>query len=363
MLTMSDTKSAYGRRLVTPYAFIDTEAFRAAGLDWRSRTWKSLIDLAENGTLLPVITSITTREVEARLTEALMEAEAAAKKHSAVFGQFGEGYPFGAGEEKHGDRRSELLSRFRKFLKKAKFTDIPIEADVDAVLEDYFAGAPPFGEGKKKSEFPDAFVVASLLAWLRPGRPKMYVVGKDPDMVKFCAGRDDLIKLDSVAELLSLALASSELLTRLDAHVRADKRMLEKLRQQLNAYRARRLDINVENVEFDDLEIDSVLLVDELQGGEEFVLEVEVVSQVEVEVRESGHEYVMSHRGEPDIEMITRQARPSSSAVVYLEVLISATDNDGEIALATTDWAITSGEVEIKLPRQFSRRTINLEPQ
>jgi hypothetical protein len=88
MIDMSETKSAHGMRLATPYAFIDTEAFRAAGLDWKSRTWKSLIDLAGNGTLHPVITPVTTREVEARLTEALLEAEAAAKKHASVFGQF-----------------------------------------------------------------------------------------------------------------------------------------------------------------------------------------------------------------------------------------------------------------------------------
>jgi hypothetical protein len=256
-----------------------------------------------------------------------------------------------------------LLERFRKFVKKAKFTEVPIKADVEEVLDDYFAGAPPFGEGKKKSEFPDAFVVSSLLAWLRPARPKMYVVGKDPDMVKFCESRTELIQLDSVAELLSLALASSELLARLDAHVRADERMLERLKDQLNAYRARRTNIDVDDIEFFDLEIDSVLLVDESEDGDEFVLEVGIVAQVEVEVRETGQKFVMSHRGEPDIDIRMHRARPSSSAEIYLEVLVTAHDDDGETSLETTDWAITSGEVEIRLPRQFSERTISLEPR
>lgn len=361
MRIMQETKSPHGRRLVAPYAFIDTEAFRAAGLDWRSRTWNSLIELASNGTLQPVITSVTVREVEARLTETLVEAEAAAKKHAVVFGQLGNGDPLG--ERDSADRKSQLHDRFRKFLKKAKFTDIPITADVEAIVDDYFAGAPPFGEGKKKSEFPDAIVISSLLAWLRPGRPKMYVVGKDPDMVRFCEGRKDLIHLVSVAELLSLALASSELVARLDAHVRADCRLLERLKEQLNAYRARRTSIDVDDIEFFDLEIDSVLLVDESEDGDEFVLEVGVVAQVEAEVRETGQEFVISYRGEPDIDIKMHRARPISSAEIYLEVLVAAHDDDGETMLETADWSITSGKVELRLPKQFSSRTISLEPR
>jgi hypothetical protein len=255
-----------------------------------------------------------------------------------------------------------LHSRFGEFLKKAKFTFVPIEANISEIFDDYFAGTPPFGEGKKKSEFPDAFVLASLLSWLRPGRPKMYIVGKDPDLLKFCSGRSDLIQLDSVAQLLSLALASSELLARLDAHVRANSRMLEKLREQLNAYRASRSDIDVDHIEFEDLEIDSVLLVDETEEGNEFVLEIGVVAQVEIEAQETGHEYVISHRGEPDIDIVVHRARAISNAVIYLEVLVTAELEDGEVTLETTDWAITSGEVEISLPRQFSRPTIRLEP-
>lgn len=356
---MSEPPAPRGQRLVTPYAFIDTEAFRAAGLDWQSRTWSSLIDLASKSTLEPITTSITTREVEARLSEALAEAEAAAKKHGAIFGQLGESGPFG--DTDPADRKALLHARFREFLATAKFTEIPLVADHKAIFDDYFAGAAPFGEGKKKSEFPDAFVLSSLLAWIRPGRPRIYVVGKDPDLVKFCEGRDDLIQLDSVAQLLSLALASAQLVKRLEAHVRGDASLLERLRARLNSYRPRRVDIEVEDVEFFDLEISSVFLVDESEEGQDFVLEVEVLAEVEADVRETGHEYVISRRGEPDLDIRTYHARPTSSAVIYVEVLVSEDDSGEEPALVTTDWAITSGDIEIKLPSQFSRREITLE--
>lgn len=148
---MSEPPAPRGQRLVTPYAFIDTEAFRAAGLDWQSRTWSSLIDLASKSTLEPITTSITTREVEARLSEALAEAEAAAKKHGAIFGQLGESGPFG--DTDPADRKALLHARFREFLATAKFTEIPVVADHKAIFDDYFAGAAPFGEGKKRASF------------------------------------------------------------------------------------------------------------------------------------------------------------------------------------------------------------------
>lgn len=357
---MPESKSLHGRRLATPYAFIDTEAFRAAGLDWSSRTWSSLVDLAKGGTLRPITTSITAREVEARLSDALAEAEAAAQKHAAIFNQLGQVGALGDGDRS--SRQPALNGRFRKFLKKAKFTEIPLVVSIEQVLDDYFAGVVPFGAGKKKHEFPDAFVMSSLIAWIKSHRSKVYVVGKDPDLVAFCAARVDLVQLDSVAELLSLALASSELLARLESHVRSDSGLLKNLKERLNSYRARRSDIDVDDIAFDDLAIDSVLLVDESDDGDEFVLEVGVTAEVEVEVRETGHEYVMTRRGEPDLQLRTHHARPRSSAVVYLEVLVTAGD-DNATMFETTDWDITSGELEISLPRHFSRRTISLEPR
>lgn len=100
---------------------------------------------------------------------------------------------------------------------------------------------------------------------------------------------------------------------------------------------------------------------EKLKEGQDFVLEVEVLAEVEADVRETGHEYVISRRGEPDLDIRTYHARPTSSAAIYVEVLVSEDDSGEEPALVTTDWAITSGDIEIKLPSQFSRREITLE--
>lgn len=176
-------------------------------------------------------------------------------------------------------------------------------------LGGFFSGSPPFGGGRNKSEFPDALVLASLVAWLRPERPRMYVVDPDPDLTKFRAGRDDLILLASVPEPLSLALASPEMLSRLDAHVRDDRRFLD-------GHRSRRAD--ADGIDFSGIEVDSVLVVDEPEGGGEYSLEVGIMAQVQVDVSQTGHEYVILLLCEPDIDIATHGARSNASAYVHL---------------------------------------------
>lgn len=54
------------------------------------------------------------------------------------------------------------------------------DVDLHSVVTDYFSGKPPFGEGHKKSEFPDAFN-ASLLKKYSIENGKVYVVSNDGD--------------------------------------------------------------------------------------------------------------------------------------------------------------------------------------
>ena len=80
-------------RLQTPFAFIDTEAIRNAGLDWNNRTWTSLAELSRKAVLRPLTTSITIREVEARIDECVSEIEDKEKSLARAYGRLGEKEP------------------------------------------------------------------------------------------------------------------------------------------------------------------------------------------------------------------------------------------------------------------------------
>ena len=66
------------------------------------------------------------------------------------------------------------------------FTSIPIDSEVTSkVIDDYFNFKPPFKDGKKKYEFPDAFVLNSLETWCKVKKEKIYVVANDEDIISF----------------------------------------------------------------------------------------------------------------------------------------------------------------------------------
>lgn len=73
------------------------------------------------------------------------------------------------------------LMTFNNYLTKTSAILLDIDdVDLRSVVTDYFSAKPPFGEGHKKSEFPDAFN-ASLLQKYSTENGKVYVVSDDGD--------------------------------------------------------------------------------------------------------------------------------------------------------------------------------------
>ncbi len=76
---------------------------------------------------------------------------------------------------------ADALKTFNDYLTNVNAIWLDInDVDLRSVVSDYFATKPPFGEGHKKSEFPDAFN-ASLLQKYSVENEKVYVVSDDGD--------------------------------------------------------------------------------------------------------------------------------------------------------------------------------------
>jgi hypothetical protein len=103
---------------------------------------------------------------------------------------------------------NELVGQFEAFLKFAKATVLKAgNLKAGPVLKNYFSQKPPFGQGKKKSEFPDAFAIETLRKWCAKESAQMYVVSADPDMQAACNDNGPLHSLPRLADFLD-ALAS-----------------------------------------------------------------------------------------------------------------------------------------------------------
>ena len=153
--------------LSTPYVFIDTQSFMENRMDWEAKPLQRLKEFVRSGTLKVLTTAITQEEVRERLAEKLQEAQVALKKVDVVFRQLGIA---DLRLPPHEVALAKLVERFDEFLSACSAECIPLSVSAEQIINDYFARRPLFGEGKKKAEFPDAFVVQSLLAWCKARR-------------------------------------------------------------------------------------------------------------------------------------------------------------------------------------------------
>jgi hypothetical protein len=71
------------------------------------------------------------------------------------------------------------------------------------LLSMYFEKKPPFGDGKKKAEFPDAISLLSLKSHLRDNE-KIYVISDDSDLKAYCGNDPQFICVDTLDKLLDI---------------------------------------------------------------------------------------------------------------------------------------------------------------
>ncbi len=203
------------KKLETDNVFIDTEPFIAANFNYQSRPFQTLVLLTKYETVFIYLTPVTVKEIEANIKERVETASNAFRKFQATSDtriiKNLEGplknalYVIFDIEEV----KTKLLDQFSKFMKKLSARLIQVKnVSIDDVFDQYFSQKAPFGAGKKKSEFPDAFVLSALRQWCQKKNTKMYVVSADQDMINGCENDEYLISIPKLEEFVDLVYAS-----------------------------------------------------------------------------------------------------------------------------------------------------------
>src|SRR5436305_3347478 len=148
-----------------PHVFIDTNVFIGHNYDYNSTAFKQLVSLVQSENIFVYLTTVTLREIEAHI-------EADVRKAHEAFNGFRNkpdlrilrnvaDYPL------HGifngfdveQAKDVLLGQFRQFLRRVRAHILEVaDVSIDEIFEKYFTRMPPFGDEKKKYEFPDVFV-------------------------------------------------------------------------------------------------------------------------------------------------------------------------------------------------------------
>ena len=265
------------RSLKTRTVFVDTSVFEKELFEWKGRTLSSLMSLAKSKQVLLVTTDITQREISSRIRSRLSEAAIAAPKArsqlailKAANRNWNSVFEFDSEEV-----AAKMLSGQERYFSRSRAEVIDAYSDAQGIFDDYFNRRKPFGDGKKKSEFPDAFVIHGLRKYCTATDRNMYVVSLDQDMLSACG--DKLIgepDLDALINRFNLADPTADL-SRLQELVesRTDKisKFVEREFPGLG-FLLDDQDGDVEDVVVTDVEINDVLVLEKKRSS--LVLEI-----------------------------------------------------------------------------------------
>lgn len=311
-------------QLETDQVFIDTQAFFRERFDWESKSLARLQELVQLGHLHVLTTSITVSEVRGKIREGLEHARGAMRKHDVVLEQLNNSQIMAA--LNGSDAEARLNGKFDNYLKLLGATSVPLSRNVDQIFDDYFNENPPFS-AKKKSEFPDAFVVSSLRERAQTTGRKIYVVSGDPDMRACCEHAPELIVVENLTDLISLATVTRTFHDNLLAFLQGSALLAEKLGECLaqsdvvlrgtsRSY-ARLSLASAEVHAVDEIEIEHLNVIS--QEGNRFVCEIIFYATVELglEISVETHEWAGEEEHEWSDEVSTGVAK---SRAFYAEL-------------------------------------------
>lgn len=206
-----------GRQLVTRNVYLDTNIFIGGRFGFEGTAFLRLLELAKVEETTVYSTQILVREVYANIKEAARTAANAAKQFRQGAALLSESkFPLFEGLFSRVDQEqveNHIRERFDGYMAEVGAETVSIQSvSVETLFDDYFAGVPPFDEERtsKKSEFPDATVIAALDRWCSEEREKMYVVSADEGFRSAAKRTETLIPLRSLDEYLDLVTAHEQ---------------------------------------------------------------------------------------------------------------------------------------------------------
>ena len=196
------------------FVFLDTELFDANKLCLSSPAFKRLRNLVAQRLITVVSTEVTEREIDSHFERKAAEITEAVHRLRTVVGRSAiqEQSFF---EPLNGFDENAIRQEFEKSLNSYRedVKAIVVKSDkinLRQVLDQYFSKQPPFGDGKKKSEFPDAMAASALMTWCMESKQSLYIVSRDQDWNRIAMQVDSFTHCETLTPVFEI-LAPKEL--------------------------------------------------------------------------------------------------------------------------------------------------------
>jgi len=205
--------------------FIDTSIFVSENFNIAGTKFKTLAYLAQANRIYIKSSDITYREIISNIEENVESAEKSihkTKKEARILRNLGHKSSYKAlfadfPRDKIVDKISKQIRRY--FISSKIEIIRALKTSPAVVFDKYFNKKPPFGLEKKKSEFPDAFVLSALEDWCDKNNQSIFVISHDPDMASACCSSERLEYLPSLQAFLGLVIDHDQAIAKL-AHER-----------------------------------------------------------------------------------------------------------------------------------------------
>ncbi len=137
----TDQAASDGTGLLAQYVYLDASTYMRQRFDWGGRLLGACGELAQRGLIQVVVTEVTRREVEALMHEGCSKLRKTAQQYGLARNVLG------LPDEQECFR--QMTSAFDGWLKRCRAWTCNAEPNLPTILDDYFAGNPPFGTNEK----------------------------------------------------------------------------------------------------------------------------------------------------------------------------------------------------------------------
>lgn len=190
-------------------AFLDTNVFAGQQYNYASAVLTSFIPVAKQAELkilLPDPTSLeVARQIKERAADALKVLEDARRK--APFLAKWKHFPPKQTSLAHWEVEQVAQNEWREFLQQFQVERLGYDGvSIPKVMAWYDSIRAPFGEGKKRKEFPDAFAIEIVSLYAEKHEICVAVVSDDQDIKRACEHYPSLLYFQSLAQLTELLL-------------------------------------------------------------------------------------------------------------------------------------------------------------
>jgi hypothetical protein len=254
---------------IPKYIFLDTNVFDAQAYNFESAAFKTFISASQaHGDITLLLPDPIEREVRRHIDDRATHALAAlndARRHAPFLSKW-EHYPkksFPAATDWQvaqiaRDEWAGFLGQFT--VKKLGYGGI----NPAQVMMWYDEGRPPFGSGKKKHEFPDAFAIAILQRFAVVNSCAVAIVSEDQDMRLACERRTSFLHFSKLPQLTELLVAGADQVGALRDLILSDLSVLDsaltdEIVANMTYYHSHRsyeiTETHLEGVEFTDIRI------------------------------------------------------------------------------------------------------------